>query len=103
MRKEYQELGWGDYTVLRTDAPEVLAIRYDFRGVSMLTLHNFAGRPRTVTVDPKVKGGQLLTDVFDEHHSRSEGGTHEIKLPAYGHRWLRVGAVDNTLNLGRWG
>jgi maltose alpha-D-glucosyltransferase/alpha-amylase len=103
MRKECQELGWGDYTVLRTDAPEVLAIRYDFRGVSMLTLHNFAGRPRTVTVDPKVKGGQLLTDVFDEHHSRSEGGTHEIKLPAYGHRWLRVGAVDNTLNLGRWG
>lgn len=38
---------------------EVLALRYDFRGVSM-TLHNFANRPKTVTVDPKVKGGNML-------------------------------------------
>jgi maltose alpha-D-glucosyltransferase/alpha-amylase len=98
MRKECPELGWGDYTVLRTHASDVLVLRYDFRGVSMLTLHNFSPRPRTVTVDPKVRGGNLLTDVFDENHSRSENGAHELKLPAYGHRWLRVGAIDNTLN-----
>jgi maltose alpha-D-glucosyltransferase/alpha-amylase len=102
MRKECQELGWGDVTVLRTDASDVLILRYDFQGVSMLTLHNFSNRPRTVSVDPKVKGGDLLTDVFDDHHSRTENGTHEIKLPPYGHRWLRVGAIDNTLNLSRF-
>src|SRR5262249_42265264 len=37
---ECPELGWGDFSVLRVDVPEVLALRYDFRGVSMLTLHN---------------------------------------------------------------
>ena len=44
MRKECPEFGWGDFTVLRVDVPDVLAIRYDFRGVSMLTLHNFSSR-----------------------------------------------------------
>jgi maltose alpha-D-glucosyltransferase / alpha-amylase len=98
MRKECPELGWGEATVLRTDSPEVLVLRYDFRGVSMLTLHNFANRPRTVAIDPKVKGGNMLTDVFDENHSRSENGTHHFKMPAYGHRWMRVGAIDNALS-----
>jgi hypothetical protein len=45
-----------------------------------------------------VKGGNILIDVFDENHSRTENGTHELKLPAYGHRWMRIGAIDNTLN-----
>ena len=98
MRKECPELGWGDFTVLRTDTPEVLVLRYDFRGVSMLTTHNFSNRPKTVAIDPRVNGGNLLIDVFDENHSRTENGTHELKLPAYGHRWMRVGAIDNTLN-----
>jgi maltose alpha-D-glucosyltransferase / alpha-amylase len=98
MRKECPELGWGDFSVLRTETPEVLVLRYDFRGVSMLTLHNFSNRPKTVAVDPKVKGGNILTDVFDENHSRTENGTHEMKLPPYGHRWMRVGAIDNSLN-----
>ena len=98
MRKESPELGWGDFTVLRVDVPEVLAIRYDFRGVSMLTLHNFSSRRQTVGVDPKTDNAGLLVDVFDENHSRSESGVHEVALPPYGHRWYRVGAADNTLN-----
>jgi len=53
MRKECPELGWGDYTVLRVDAPEVLAIRHDFRGVSMPTLHNFSSRRQSFAVDPE--------------------------------------------------
>jgi maltose alpha-D-glucosyltransferase/alpha-amylase len=98
MRRECPELGWGDFTVLRTETPDVLVLRYDFRGVSMLTLHNFSNRPKTIVVDPKVKGGNVLTDVFDENHSRTENGTHEMKLPPYGHRWMRVGAIDNAPN-----
>ncbi|HEY3064176.1 MAG TPA: alpha-glucosidase C-terminal domain-containing protein [Methylomirabilota bacterium] len=98
MRKECPELGWGDFAVLRVDVPEVLAIRYDFRGVSTLTVHNFSGRRQSVAVDPKTDNSGLLVDVFDENHSRSESGLHEITLPPYGHRWYRVGAPDNALN-----
>ena len=63
-----------------------------------LTTHNFSNRPKSFAVDPRVDGGNLLVDVFDENHSRTENGTHELKLPAYGHRWMRIGAIDNTLN-----
>jgi maltose alpha-D-glucosyltransferase/alpha-amylase len=98
MRKECPELSWGEFAVLRVDAPEVLALRYDFRGVSMVTLHNFSARKQTVGVDPKVPGGDRLVNVFDETHSRCEAGTHTIPLEPYGHRWFRVGANDNALN-----
>ena len=37
MRKECPEIGWGDFAVLRTTAPEVLALRYDWRGTSLVT------------------------------------------------------------------
>jgi maltose alpha-D-glucosyltransferase/alpha-amylase len=85
-------------TVLRVKVPQVLAIRYDFRGVSMLTLHKFSSRRQTVAVDPRSDNAGLLVDVFDEHHSRSESGTHELTLSPYGHRWYRIGAPDNALN-----
>jgi maltose alpha-D-glucosyltransferase / alpha-amylase len=98
MRKECPELSWGDFVVLRTEASDVLAIRYDFRGVSMLTVHNFSGRRQTVAVDPKTDGGNVLVDVFDDNHSRSDNGTHRLTLGAYAHRWYRIGAIDNTLN-----
>ena len=98
MRKECPELSWGDFVVLRTEAPDVLVLRYDFRGVSMVTVHNFASRRQTVAVDPKTEGANLLVDVFDDNHSRSENGTHRLTLGPYGHRWYRVGAADNALN-----
>jgi maltose alpha-D-glucosyltransferase/alpha-amylase len=101
MRKECPELGWGDFTVLRTETPEVLAIRYDFRGVSMVTLHNFSGRRQTVGLDPKCKDGNALYDVFDDNHSQSDNGTHQLVLGPYAHRWYRVGAPDNALNRAR--
>jgi maltose alpha-D-glucosyltransferase/alpha-amylase len=97
MRKECPELSWGDFVVLRGEPSDVLVIRYDFRGVSMLTLHNFSARRQTVAVDPKTEGGDLLVDVFDDNHSRSENGTHRITMGPYGHRWYRVGGADNAL------
>jgi maltose alpha-D-glucosyltransferase/alpha-amylase len=101
MRKECPELGWGDFTVLRVDADDVLAIRYDFRGVSMVTVHNFGARRHTIGLEPKCQGGDALFDVFDDNHSRSDNGTHQLTLGPYAHRWYRVGAPDNTLNRAR--
>ena len=63
--EECPELGWRDFAVLRLNVPEVLAIRYDVRGVSMLTLHNVSSQPQTVTVDPKSDNSGLPIRVFD--------------------------------------
>jgi maltose alpha-D-glucosyltransferase / alpha-amylase len=98
MRKECPEISWGQFTILRTKTPEVLVLRYDWRGVSMVTVHNFVDRRQTVVFDPGVDHGNVLVDVFDENHSRADNGWHEVKLDPYGYRWFRVGAADNALN-----
>ena len=98
-RKECPEISWGQFVVLRTSVPEVLALRYDWRNTSLLTLHNFSNRRIRVKTKPGSANGGLLVDVFDAHHSRAENdGTHRISLEPYGWRWFRLGAADNVLN-----
>jgi maltose alpha-D-glucosyltransferase/alpha-amylase len=99
-RKECPEISWGDFTVLRTNVPEVLALRYDFRDTSLVTLHNFADKAQAVKLRVGAPRDELLVEVFDTHHSRKQNdGTHRLRLDPYGWRWYRVGAVDNTLFL----
>ena len=99
-RKECPEIGWGEFTVLRTNVPEVLVMRYDWRDTSLVTLHNFSSRTQTVKLKVGCKHDDLLVEVFGEHHSRVRNdGTHHIRLKEYGWRWYRVGAADTTLFL----
>ena len=75
MRKECPEISWGSFTALRTNAASVLALRYDWRETSLLTLHNFADRACVV----KLRVGSndaILVDVFDNHHSRRAERRH---------------------------
>jgi maltose alpha-D-glucosyltransferase/alpha-amylase len=98
MRKECPEISWGAVRVLPTGDPAVLALRYDYRGTSLITLHNFADAPRRVHLRLDVKGRNRLVNVFEEEHSDAdESGTHHVALRPYGYQWLRVGAVDNAL------
>ena len=100
MRKECPEISWGDFEIIKTSAPAVLAIRYDWRNTSLLTLHNFAKSAQTVRLNVGRERGDLLVDVFNGHHSHSPNdGVHRLKLEPYAWRWFRVGAADNTLHL----
>lgn len=96
-RRECPEISWGKYSVLETGASEVLALRYDWRSTSLLTLHNFADQPRTARLHIG-DGGALLVDVFNHDSRHAEESDHEITLEPYGYRWFRVGAADNALN-----
>jgi maltose alpha-D-glucosyltransferase / alpha-amylase len=99
MRKECPEISWGDFEVMSTSASEVLAIRYDWRATSLLTLHNFADRRAAATFDLKVPGADLLVDVFNANgDSRGRDGRHEIRLDPYAWRWFRVGSPDSALH-----
>ena len=100
MRKEVPEIGWGDFQVVATRDPAVLAIRYDWRNNSVLFLHNLSDVPREVTFDVGVRGdtGNLLVNLLSEDHSRApNGGKHRVLLEAYGYRWYRVGGLDYLL------
>jgi maltose alpha-D-glucosyltransferase/alpha-amylase len=100
MRKEVPEIGWGDFTVLATRTPTILAMRYDWRSNAALFLHNFEGKPREVAFDVGLgKDGALLINLLSDDHSRAEpkSGRHRVLLEPYGYRWYRVGGLDYLL------
>jgi maltose alpha-D-glucosyltransferase/alpha-amylase len=99
-RRECPEISWGSFTVLRTNVPEVLVLRYDWRDTSLMTLHNFADRTSNVRLRLDGPDTAALMDVFGKRNSRAQNdGSHRITLEPYGWRWFRVGSVDTTLNL----
>jgi maltose alpha-D-glucosyltransferase/alpha-amylase len=100
MRKEVPEIGWGDFEVLKTGTPAVLAMRYDWRNNSALFVHNLDSRPREVSfsagVDDETR--ELLVNLLtDEHSHADERGKHNLLLEGYGYRWYRVGGLDYLL------
>jgi len=98
VRKECPEISWGNFVVLRTNVPEVLAIRYDWRNTSLLTLHNFSSAKQTVKVKVDSRNDGLLVEVFDGHHSKAQNdGLHRVAIDPHAWRWYRVGAPDNAL------
>ena len=102
LRKECPEIGWGTWTLLATGSPHVLALRHDWRGSSVLTLHNLSDQPQAVRVRPGVDGGDRLLDLLAEDESRARAsGAHHLALPAFGYRWFRVGGLNYALHRAR--
>lgn len=97
LRKESPEIGWGKCTVLETGSPHVLALRHDWRGNSVLVLHNFAERPEEIRITPDVDGAERLSNLITEEELHGEDGTHTIPLDAYGYRWYRIGGLDYAI------
>ena len=100
MRKEVPEVGWGDFEVLSTRDPAVLAMRYDWRNNAVLFVHNLDAIPREVAFSTGLHGkeGRVLINLLTEEHSRAgEDGRHHLLLEAYGYRWYRVGGLDYLL------
>ena len=108
MRKEVPEIGWGDFRVLPTKCPSVLAVRYDWRNNTVLFLHNLDGKPVEIQLDPaagtpkgaEAEGPQRFINLLSGDHSDPSGPDdrrHRIILEGYGYRWYRVGGLDYLL------
>ena len=100
MRKEVPEIGWGDLQCFARDS-QVLAIRYDWRGNSVVIVHNLSAMPQEVRIAIGLEGehGKYLVNVLsDEHSSADDSGHHCILMEAYGYRWYRAGGLKHVLN-----
>jgi len=98
MRKEVPEIGWGDFSILGTGKPEVLALRYDWRNNSVLFVHNLSPIPTEVKFRAGAKaGGQLVNLLSNDHSTPDASGKHRILLEPYGYRWFRLGGLDYLL------
>ena len=97
-RRETPEIGWGAWRLLDTGHDAVLAHRCDWEGRSLVAVHNLGREPvvATVQLGPDLPEPALLLDVFDAEGGVNdlEGDEVEMKLDAYGFRWLRIQARD---------
>ncbi|MDB5592719.1 alpha-amylase family protein [Enterovirga sp.] len=99
MRKEAPEIGWGDFDVLETGEPAVLALRYSWRNNAVLAVHNLGAKPVEIALDlAGPEGAPQLIDLRSAKHlSAHEDGRHHLLLEAYAYRWYRVGGLDYLL------
>jgi maltose alpha-D-glucosyltransferase/alpha-amylase len=91
MRKECPEIGWGNFDVVRTGAPSVLALRYQWRNNALWAVHNLAGESVEVTLREPDELVNMLS--FDDSKP-GRGGRHAVALEPYGYRWFRVGRTS---------
>jgi maltose alpha-D-glucosyltransferase/alpha-amylase len=90
--RETPELSWGDCTVLEHESPTVLAHRSECEGGCVITVHNFASEPATVTLAVSGTGvGVQAVDLLQPGTTEvAEDGTVQLDLQPYGSRWLRI-------------
>ncbi|GAB3502478.1 alpha-amylase family protein [Spirosoma knui] len=91
IRKEHPEIGWGDWRLLKTDSPNVLAIQYDWQGRSSLMVHNFGESAQQFQVGLHEKPASTLSSLFDKSQQKANGnGKYLISLGKYGYNWYQI-------------
>jgi len=98
MRKECPEFGWGDYQLVRTGSPHVLAVLATWRRNAVVAVHNFAAEAQEVTLAIPGAERTPLTNLLTPEHSSPDGrGHHAVALEPYEYHWFRVGPLLDVI------
>lgn len=90
IRRSCPEVGWGDWQILETGEPSVLALRYDWRGKTIVALHNLADREVEARISCKNEPSRLVP-LFCSNDDRTPYKARDpIPLGSYGFVWLRA-------------
>jgi maltose alpha-D-glucosyltransferase / alpha-amylase len=94
LRKECPEIGWGRCRILPAGDPAVLVLRFDWRGNTVVTIHNFAERPAEVRLPVDDAGAERLSDLLRPEELDADDGVLHVRLDALDYRWFRAGGLD---------
>ena len=101
LRKECPEIGYGEWEIIPTREPSVLAMQYRYRGTLVITVHNFAGGPVVIRLKAFDEPAQPLVDLIEPQEiTAPEGKEYEIRIGSYGFRWFRLRGVKPTMSTG---
>jgi maltose alpha-D-glucosyltransferase/alpha-amylase len=91
-RKEWPVLGWGEWRVLGTRNPRVLAHLATWHGTTVLALHSFSAEPQRVTIRlPETSIGQRWRHLHGPGGSEPpavDGETLTCELGPYVYHWF---------------
>lgn len=99
MLKECPEIGWGTWQIVETDHPTVFVHCCQWKGGTILLLHNFSKEACTVSlkqssVSDQISNQHLIDLLGDCLYEPIKPAAHGIQLEGYGYRWLRVGGYQ---------
>lgn len=87
--RDCPELAWGDYEILDTGEPAVLAHRCRIDGSEVIAVHNLADTEAKPAL--ALHGPSELVDLLQRGTTKVPAdGRLQLSLPPYGCRWLRV-------------
>lgn len=89
-RREQPAFGWANAEILDAQATNVLALRYAWRGDTVIAVHNLADHPCEVTLHTGANGQVELIDLLGDKQYAVQDGKHRVELENYGFRWFAV-------------
>jgi maltose alpha-D-glucosyltransferase/alpha-amylase len=94
-RKECIEFGWGNYKLISTNNPAVLAHLCTWKNGNAMAVHNFTDAELTVELDLKKEHTEHLIEYFadQEYEPFRPDGDGRIELGPYGYRWFRKSSL----------
>jgi maltose alpha-D-glucosyltransferase/alpha-amylase len=89
-RKESPAFGWGEMRLLETGDPAVMAHCMQWRGETVIAVHNFSRATRTVTLKA-LDGAEGMAQIFGRDiREPIQTASAVLDLDGYDYRWLRV-------------
>ncbi len=91
VRKENPAIGWGEWSIIETGKIEVLAHRLDWKGKSVVIMHNFSDSAQKVELDLPGKQAKRLTEILaDASYEDTSKKSGELNIEGHGYRWFRI-------------
>lgn len=94
IRRQCPEIGRGEYTLLESGHPAVLAMRFDWEDGTVIAFHNLSAQPVCATVCGGEDLPRPLIEIFGANeHSGGDIVLARVELVGFGYRWLRCGSM----------
>ena len=89
LRRHSPEIAYGDWTILDSGSDEVLAMRYDWHGKQLITIHNFGNKDQRIMLKIGDVDNSSMFDQRTDEEVPVVNGDIEIQVGGNGYRWLR--------------
>jgi maltose alpha-D-glucosyltransferase/alpha-amylase len=88
-RRECEEIGVGDHTVIPVEQAHVLVHRADAASGSVVFVHNLADQPAHVCLPEQPDEENEPVEVFSDREY-DDPDLRDLKVDGYGYRWIRL-------------
>ncbi|CCH52905.1 alpha amylase catalytic region [Fibrisoma limi BUZ 3] len=97
VRKAHPEIGWGSWSLMETDSPNLLVIRYDWKGRSLMMVHNFSNDAQEMQLPPDLARKPMVNLL--ETSAKASGDQGKIRLAGYGYAWYGMNGTTPIVKI----